>query len=207
MTTYRYPFDGDHPVTSPYGPRGDGFHHGTDFGWLADEGPSFAVLATAAGTVVYVADETSSGGGRTMTVAHDDGGQSRYYHLADPIAELGEWVTAGELIAWSGDTGVEGSPHLHFELHDPAGNTYDPMTVLVWPADDLEPPVPSPVPIVAEEADMYVMVCEGFRPAVVDSTTGEVYEVEDAGTAPTVRVNDSQRRYIIDDIRARAARP
>jgi hypothetical protein len=61
--------------------------------------------------------------------------------------------------------------------------------------------------VAANEGAIYVMVSTtpGSRPVVVDPELLECYEVADPGTAPTVMVDDSQRSYIIDDIRAKAA--
>jgi hypothetical protein len=206
VTTYRFPFNGPHPVTSPYGPRSGGFHAGTDFGWLPDEGPSFEVVAAADGDVIYYADE-GEGGGRTMTLAHEGGEQSRYFHLDHPVVAVGAHVVTGQPIAWSGNTGGV-APHLHFELLDGNGNHYDPMTVLgrvdapavtdaATDGDERHQP--------SVEVDVWVMVCDGFRPVVVDATLPECYEVSDIGTAPHVTVDAMQRKYIIDDVRAKAA--
>jgi murein DD-endopeptidase MepM/ murein hydrolase activator NlpD len=136
---YRYPFNEPHHVSSPYGPRGSGFHGGVDFGWEPETGPSFPVLATQEGTVCYLADESAYGGGNVINIDHPDGGQSRYFHLHHWEVELGQAVGMGEQIAMSGDTGVPGQPHLHFELLDANGARYDPLTVLVWTDDEPEP--------------------------------------------------------------------
>lgn len=139
---YRYPFLRPHPVTSPYGPRAGGMHYGTDYGWNVDEGPSFPVCAAADGTVAYFADE-GPGGGRTMTIRHAGGEQTRYYHLDHAIQGPGAIVVAGQIVAMSGDSGGV-APHLHFEIRDAYGRTVDPETVLEWP--DEPPPVPPDLP-------------------------------------------------------------
>jgi hypothetical protein len=137
MADYLFPFEHEHPITSPYGPRGSGFHEGTDFGWTPQEGQSFPVLATAPGTIVYVADESAYGGGLVVNIDHPEGTKSKYFHLDHWTVEMGQEVAAGELIAMSGDSGVPGQPHLHFQLHEPAGNPIDPMSVLTWPDETL----------------------------------------------------------------------
>jgi murein DD-endopeptidase MepM/ murein hydrolase activator NlpD len=154
VTTYRYPFHEPHPVTSPFGPRGLGFHGGTDFGWVPETGTSFPVLAAADGVINYCADESRFGGGRTVHINHG-AEQSRYFHLREWYVSPGQAVAEGELIAMSGDTGVPGQPHLHFELLDENGNRYDPVTVLVWPDE----PAPEP----EEEPEMPSYTCTLLR--------------------------------------------
>jgi murein DD-endopeptidase MepM/ murein hydrolase activator NlpD len=42
--------------------------------------------------------------------------QTRYAHLSRSCVEEGEYVEQGQLIGYSGDSGAEGQPHLHFEI-------------------------------------------------------------------------------------------
>lgn len=171
---FHFPFAGDHPVTSPYGWRTingvQDFHPGTDFGWNPDEGPSFPVLASAEGDVVYYADE-GVGGGRTMTLAHEGGEQSRYYHLDHNVVSVGDHVALGQWIAMSGNTGGV-APHLHFEIHDRNGQTIDPMTVLqTVEAQGPPEPVPTPAPIPVLEDDNMAFPISIIR----NSETAQVY--------------------------------
>lgn len=200
----RFPFYEEHPVTSPYGPRGGGFHGGTDFGWTPETGQSFPVCATDAGTVVYCADESAYGGGNVVNIDHDDGHQSRYFHLAYWTIEVGQRVAAGEQIAMSGDTGVPGQPHLHFELLDGNGNRYDPVTVLEWPDATTPPPdVPPVLPELPKGESVFVLLALGLPPTIVVPELAEAYEVTDEGTSPTVHVTPDQRTFIINDVRAK----
>ena len=44
--------------------------------------------------------------------------QTRYYHLAERLVEVGERVSRGQLLGYSGQSGMTGVyPHLHFEVH------------------------------------------------------------------------------------------
>ena len=44
--------------------------------------------------------------------------QTRYFHLDEPLVAKGEKVRRGQLIGYSGATGLAaGFPHLHFEVH------------------------------------------------------------------------------------------
>lgn len=194
---YRYPFDRPHPVTSPYGPRGGGFHYGTDFGWNVDEGPSFPVLASADGTIVYYADE-GQGGGRTMTIAHAGGEQTRYYHLSHPIEGVGARVVAGQVVAMSGDSGGV-APHLHFQVHDASGRAVDPVPLLSWPSTPDPAPLPPPQQI-EEEPDMYWMKADDQRIAAVFDVRVDVFNPGTYGPpagAPILAVNNDVFNYIV----------
>ena len=53
-----------------------------------------------------------------VTIGHDDGSQAVYVHLQmnGALVELGDWVTTGEVIGLSGNTGFSTGPHLHFKV-------------------------------------------------------------------------------------------
>lgn len=199
MNRYQYPFTGYHPVTSPYGPRSGGFHAGTDFGWNVDEGQSFPVCASAPGRVVYYADE-GQGGGRTMTVAHDGGEQTRYYHLDHPVEGVGADVARGQVIAMSGATGGV-APHLHFQIHTASGATVDPMAVLV-PWDESPEPVPAPPwqDDNTEGTDMYWMRGDDGRMGAVFEDRVDVFNPNTYGPpagASILGVGNDVFNYIV----------
>lgn len=117
------------PISSPFGPRWGSFHRGVD-------------IPVSTGTEIYSIFDgtvTLSGwygtGGLAVIVTHDLDGDgtvdytSRYYHMSQPIAKVGEKVTGGQLIGYSGNTGNSTGPHLHFGLETPSGYI-DPLPVL-----------------------------------------------------------------------------
>lgn len=75
------------------------------------------VAATKSG-VVTIADSSgwNGGYGKTILINHGDGLASRYGHLSQVDVRVGEHVTQGEIIGYSGNTGRSTGPHLHFEV-------------------------------------------------------------------------------------------
>jgi murein DD-endopeptidase MepM/ murein hydrolase activator NlpD len=80
------------------------------------------VLATADGTVSVV--RRSILYGNQIFIDHGLSApgyalQTRYFHLTQAIVEQGQLVSRGELIAYSGSTGLLAAflQHLHFEVH------------------------------------------------------------------------------------------
>jgi hypothetical protein len=83
----------------------------------------------------------------SLVVLHDDGWESWYIHLDNDTTGTDDgkgWgikraitpgvrVSAGQHIAWVGDSGNAEStePHLHFELRDPSGTIVNPYSALV----------------------------------------------------------------------------
>lgn len=69
--------------------------------------------------------------GTRIRIRHDDGTFSMYVHLsrirAGVSAQPSTRVAAGELIAWSGNSGISTGPHLHYSKINAAGTaTVDP---------------------------------------------------------------------------------
>ncbi len=59
----------------------------------------------------------AGGYGNLIGIAHTgDFSESRYGHLSTVLVKSGQVVRAGDLIGYSGNTGLSTGPHLHFEL-------------------------------------------------------------------------------------------
>jgi murein DD-endopeptidase MepM/ murein hydrolase activator NlpD len=87
-----------------------GYHHGTDFtASLGD--PVYA----AAGGVVVFADELQVRG-NTVMIDHGAGVFTGYNHLSAINVQVGDTVTAGQVIGATGSTGLVTGPHLHWEV-------------------------------------------------------------------------------------------
>lgn len=84
------------------------------------------VVAARDGVVIDVTDSYTRGGedpalldkANVVTVLHGDGSMASYVHLAPHSAQvtIGDQVTAGQLLAKSGNTGYSSGPHLHFAV-------------------------------------------------------------------------------------------
>ncbi|MGE9348315.1 peptidoglycan DD-metalloendopeptidase family protein [Isoptericola variabilis] len=119
-----------HVVTSSYGMR----FHPTLHYWRLHAGTD---IRTYCGTPIYAAQSGyveqahyTSGGGNNVLINHGtyrgDNVMSRYLHLTYDTVSVGEKVSKGEIIGYSGSTGTSAACHLHFEVYV-NGSTTDPM--------------------------------------------------------------------------------
>ena len=74
-----------------------------------------AVYASDSGTVSY-ADWNNSGYGYLVVINHGNGYETYYAHLSGFNVYVGQEVSQGALIAYSGNTGRSSGPHIHFEI-------------------------------------------------------------------------------------------
>lgn len=103
-------------LSSPFGWRSDPFrksrkwHAGMDIATPKGN----PVVAAADGIVTF--DGWRMGYGNMVEIRHENGFTTRYGHLSKGIAQEGQRVVAGQLIALVGSTGRSTGPHLHFEV-------------------------------------------------------------------------------------------
>lgn len=139
-----------------------GFGADRDGGSRRHEGND--IVAPKLAPVVAVADATVTAVHSTppddccwLVLTHEDGWQSLYVHLNNdtyltddgmghgvrPGLEVGNLVSAGDVIGWIGDSGnAEATvPHLHFELRHPSGYSVDPNSSLQAAKAGLELPM------------------------------------------------------------------
>jgi murein DD-endopeptidase MepM/ murein hydrolase activator NlpD len=119
-------------LTSPFGARWGGFHNGLDIA-----APMYTPIVAAASGRVTTVGKPYLASGDTATVviiAHGNNFSTLYGHLDDrvhpPIVQAGQYVAAGQVIAYEGMTGWTTGPHLHF------------MTILNGRAVDPRPYLP-----------------------------------------------------------------
>lgn len=112
--------------SSGYGPRmvqcgsgycASGYHYGVD---LAN-GCNAAIYAANSGTVDYAG--WNGGYGNYVRIQHGGGIGTGYAHINSFAVRSGQWVNAGQVIAYAGDTGNSFGCHLHFEVYVNGGYT------------------------------------------------------------------------------------
>jgi hypothetical protein len=110
-----FPVDG--AISSPYGIGRSyngapvtSYHHGTDF--AVDEGT--AIGAANSGRVAFVGALPVRG--NSVIIDHGAGVYSAYHHLRSISVVQGQTVSTGDLIGYSGMTGLATGPHLHWEI-------------------------------------------------------------------------------------------
>lgn len=135
-------------VSGTYGElRSNHFHSGLDLKTEAREG--LPVYASAGGTVSRI-KISNFGYGKAIYISHPNGYSTVYAHLkkfspaieayikkrqyAKESYEIQLYpesgtlkVSKGDVIAYSGNTGGSGGPHLHFEIRDGRGRPMNPM--------------------------------------------------------------------------------
>lgn len=118
-------------ITSPFGARWGGFHNGLDIANVMYS----PIVAAAAGRVTTVGKPYLASGdtATVVIIAHGNNFSTLYGHLDDrvhpPIVQVGQYVNAGQVIAYEGMTGWTTGPHLHF-MTIVNGRAVDPLPYL-----------------------------------------------------------------------------
>ncbi len=90
------------------------------------------IFAPADGVVQSTNYDQGSGYGNIISLGHNYGFDSFYAHLQNkPVVKEGQFVKKGDLIAYSGNSGMSTGPHLHYEVRF-IGRTLDPEPFLHW---------------------------------------------------------------------------
>ena len=121
-STFIWPLKGI--ITSKYGPRGSGFHHGLDI--AADIGTPIAAIKS--GKVIRACWHSDIYG-YVVTIDHGNGEESLYAHLNKILVDVGDVVYKGQIIAQVGETGNATGPHLHLQISID-NKTVDPLIYL-----------------------------------------------------------------------------
>jgi murein DD-endopeptidase MepM/ murein hydrolase activator NlpD len=104
------------------------FHRGLDL--RADM--MTPVRAPADGVVEYAGYHKSSGFGNLVIIDHNYGFKTNYAHLNKKIpVKVGQFVKKGEIIAYTGSSGLSTGPHLHYEVRF-IGRALDPINFVKW---------------------------------------------------------------------------
>ncbi|RTE64421.1 M23 family peptidase [Amphritea opalescens] len=102
-------------------------HNGIDF--KARTGTP--VYATADGAVEFAGMHKSSGFGNLIILQHALGFKTYYAHLSGVKVKSGTFVSKGQLIGLSGNTGRSTGPHLHYEVRY-LFRPIDPKPFIAW---------------------------------------------------------------------------
>lgn len=140
-------------ITSPFGVRWGRNHNGTDFRASIGTPVKNPLSGVVKGTGDTDTACPKASLGKWILIEHSNGLSTLYAHLSLIKVSAGQYVSTGDVIAYSGNTGVSTGPHLHFGVlatqgvkimdypskvcnatyHMPVGNTgsyLDPMTYL-----------------------------------------------------------------------------
>ncbi|AXK48931.1 peptidase M23 [Aliarcobacter trophiarum LMG 25534] len=87
------------------------------------------VYATADGIIETASFDRFNG--NLVIIQHIYGFKSYYAHLNKTMVKSGSFVKKGDLIAYSGNTGISSGPHLHYEIRF-LSKSLDPLTFVMW---------------------------------------------------------------------------
>lgn len=105
-------------VTSSFGYRihptlnSKELHRGIDMKAAMDT----PVYATADGIVEWAGFHDKSGFGNLVILQHNYGFRAYFAHLNKVVIKSGSFVKKGDLIAYTGNSGMSSGPHLHYEI-------------------------------------------------------------------------------------------
>lgn len=122
-------------ITSKYGYRihptlnTREFHRGTDMKAKMNT----PVYATADAIVEYGGYHKKSGYGRLVILQHNYGFKTYFGHLNKVVVKSGTYVRKGDLIAYTGNSGISNGPHLHYEVRFMA-RPVNPYWFIKWDA-------------------------------------------------------------------------
>jgi murein DD-endopeptidase MepM/ murein hydrolase activator NlpD len=107
-----------HGITSKFGYRTHPtlhkreFHKGSDMKAKRNT----PVYATADGIVEWAGYHKRSGFGNLVILVHAFGFKTSFAHLKKVLVKSGQFVKKGDLIAYTGSSGISNGPHLHYEI-------------------------------------------------------------------------------------------
>lgn len=133
----------------------DHAHTGKD--WAMENGSEIHSLLD--GVVTKIVDQGDAGLGKGLMIKMENGETAIFGHLSDIKVQLGDHVSADQLVALSGSTGNSTGPHLHLGIQDQAGEFVDPSKyeAIVQSWD------PSSAQIIPDPFDLMMGGLEGAR--------------------------------------------
>ncbi len=96
------------------------------------------VRAPADGVVEYAGYHKSSGFGNLVIIEHNYGFKTSYGHLSKKFpVKSGDFVKKGDIIAYTGNSGMSTGPHLHYEVRF-ITRPLDPLNFIKWNSSNFE---------------------------------------------------------------------
>ncbi|MFN2333966.1 MAG: peptidoglycan DD-metalloendopeptidase family protein [Wenzhouxiangellaceae bacterium] len=92
------------------------------------------VWSTADGVVEYAGHNPGSGMGKMIKIVHNYGFSTIYAHLDQVDVKVGQYISQGEPIGRTGNTGLSNAPHLHYEIRY-LGRRLNPEPFMKWSID------------------------------------------------------------------------
>ena len=87
-------------------------HRGTDM----KAAMNTPIYATADAIAEWAAPHKSSGYGKLIILDHGYGFKTYFGHLNKIVVKSGQFIERGELIGYTGNSGMSNGPHLHYEV-------------------------------------------------------------------------------------------
>ena len=103
------------------------FHRGLDM--KADM--KTPIYATADGIIEYAGYHKKSGYGRLVIIQHNYGFKTYFGHLNKISVKSRQFIKKGDLIGYTGNSGMSSGPHLHYEIRFIA-RPLDPSLFVKW---------------------------------------------------------------------------
>lgn len=88
------------------------FHRGSDLKAPMDT----PIYATADAIVEWASIHKSSGYGKLIILDHSFGFKTYFGHLNKIVVKSGQFIKRGDLIGYTGNSGMSNGPHLHYEV-------------------------------------------------------------------------------------------
>lgn len=124
-----YPVSRESRLTSGYGYRTDPFTGNIAFHGAIDLAVPENTEVVSSGTGKIVKAGHNRINGNYIIIDHGNNYRSYYGHLSKLLVKANDDIKKGQVIGFSGNTGMSTGPHLHFQITFD-GKTIDPLTII-----------------------------------------------------------------------------
>ncbi|WP_087021895.1 M23 family metallopeptidase [Thaumasiovibrio subtropicus] len=145
------------------------------------------IYAPADGVIEQVR-RSRSGYGNMVRMQHAFGFTTVYAHLDDYTVKAGEFVNKGQLIAYSGNSGLSTGPHLHYEVRF-LGRALNPKSFINWAPDNFDSLFQkeksiawsSMIDVIAESMTLPVQLTQGSNGTPALAVHHQIHQENDEG--------------------------